>query len=59
MTGRRDVVILSEVKDLYIAIPAYAALCEQPDNPQFAEQREQKQEQEQGLRLLRILLEST
>ena len=59
MTGRRDVVILNEVKDLFITIPAYAMLCEQPDNPQFAEQREQKQEQEQGLRLPRILPEST
>ena len=59
MTGLRDVVILNEVKDLFITIPAYAMLCEQPANPQFAEQREQKQEQEQGLRLPRILSEST
>ena len=48
-----------EARDLYMTIPAYAMLCEHPNNLQFAEEREQKQEQEQGLRQPQILLEST
>ena len=37
MTKRRVVVIPNVVRDLYLSIPAYVALCEHPNNPQFAE----------------------
>ena len=37
MTGRRVVVIPNAVRDLYLSIPAYIALCEHPHKPQFAE----------------------
>ena len=42
MTKRRIVVIPNVVRDLYLSIPAYAALRKHPNNPHFYDIREQK-----------------